>query len=351
MAKNKPRIPSRKKDHVELTLTRDVSFRTRSAGFDEWDFVHNALPECDVAEIDTRVRFLNKELSFPLIVSSMTGGYSDALKINRQLAELCAEHGLAMGVGSQRQALEDQTYHHTFSVARKAAPEIPLFGNLGGAEVAKLRDAGPVLRLVDMIRADGFAVHLNPLQEYLQPEGNPQFKGVLEGIAMLVRQLPVPVMVKEIGAGISSAVARRLIDVGVRVIDVAGAGGTSWAGVEILRRAKATAKQKDPGEVFWDWGIPTADALREVVALRREVNDLVVVASGGLEDGLTLAKAIAMGAHAAGAARPILKALHAGGPKRLAALIDGWKHQFVGAMFLTGSRSVKELQAQILRRR
>jgi isopentenyl-diphosphate Delta-isomerase len=348
VAKKKVQISSRKREHVAIALSRDVSFRTRSAGFEAWDFVHNALPECDVADIDPHAVFLNRTLSFPLIVSSMTGGYPDALKINRQLAEVCAEKRLAMGVGSQRQAIDSSAYHRTFSVVREVAPDIPVYGNLGAPEVGRLKDAAPVLRLLDMIRADGFAVHLNPLQEYLQPEGNPEFRGVLDGIAMLVRQLPVPVIVKEIGAGISAEVARRLVDVGVRIIDVAGAGGTSWAGVEILRRDAARNREQDPAEVFWDWGIATTDALRQVAALKQNVGDLTILGSGGINSGLSLAKAIAMGADAGAAARPLLKALSKGGQKALAVLIDGWKHQFVGAMFLTGSRSVKALQKQVL---
>ncbi len=348
MQRKDQKIPSRKKEHVGITLSHDVTFRTRSSGFDDLDFVHNALPECNVREIDPRGRFLNKEVSFPLIISSMTGGYPDALSINRRLAEVCAEKGIAMGVGSQRQALEDKSYHRTFSVVREVAPDIPLFGNLGAAEVAKLRDAGPVLRLVEMIGADGFAIHLNPLQEYLQPEGNPEFRGALEGIAMLVRELPVPVIVKEIGAGISADVARRLIDAGVRIIDVAGAGGTSWAGVEIVRRKVPGKKNYDPAVAFWDWGIPTASAIRDVAAFRERTRDLVVVASGGIVDGISMAKAIALGADAAAAARPMLAALDAGGTKGLANLIDGWKFQFVGVMFLTGSPTLAALRSREL---
>lgn len=354
MPKKRATITSRKKEHVEITLSRDVSFRDRSAGFEQWEFVHNALPELDVVEIDPTTLFLTKEISFPLIVSSMTGGYPEALRINRQLAEVCAEKQLAMGVGSQRQALGDSRYHRTFSVVREVAPGIPVFGNLGAAEVATLNDATPVLRLLELIDADGFAVHLNPLQEYLQPEGNPEFRGVLRGIEMLVRALPVPLIVKEIGAGISADVARRLVNAGVRIIDVAGAGGTSWAGVEILRRnvgKRSRTRSSDAGEVFWDWGIPTADALRQVATLRRDVNDLVVIGSGGIHDGLAMAKAIAMGADAVGAARIFLKALQKGGPKGLAELIDRWKFQFLGAMFLTGSRTVRDLQTQALLRR
>jgi isopentenyl-diphosphate delta-isomerase len=356
MAKKPVGISSRKREHVDIALTRDVSFRARSAGFDGWELVHNALPELDAAEIDPGGVFLKKKVSFPLIVSSMTGGYREALRINRQLAEVCADKRIAMGIGSQRQALADTTFHRSFSIVREAAPEIPVFGNLGASEVARLKDASPVLRLLDLVKADGFAIHLNPLQEYLQPEGNPEFRGVLKGIAILVRSLPVPVIVKEIGAGISAEVARRLIGAGVRIIDVAGAGGTSWAGVEILRRTRATGSKKkrttaDAGDPFWDWGIPTVDALRQVSGLRQQVPDLLIIGSGGIGSGLDIAKAIAFGADLVGAARPLLQALNNGGQKGLEVLLETWKYQLSGAMFLTGSRTVKALQMQVPVRR
>ena len=210
----KSKTSSRKKDHVLLTVNRDVTFRGKSTGFEKWEFVHNALPEINFSDISTETIFLSKRISFPFMISCMTGGYADAKRINKNLAEVCEEHGVAMGVGSQRQALEDTTYHSSFSVAREAAPTIPIIGNIGAAEIAKLTDASPVQRLVDLVRADAFAVHLNPLQEFLQPEGNANFRGVLRGIEMLVRGLSIPVIVKEIGAGISKDVAQRLIGVG-----------------------------------------------------------------------------------------------------------------------------------------
>lgn len=342
---------SRKEQHVRITLSNDVSFKGKSPGFERFDFVHNALPELDLDEVDLSSTFLGKPVGLPLIVSSMTGGYRDAVRINRGLAEVCAERGLAMGVGSQRQAIEDRLHHRSYSVVRDVAPSIPVFGNIGAAEVAKLRTADPVQRLADLIGADGFAVHLNPLQEFLQPEGNPQFRGVLKGIEMLVRELPIPVIVKEIGAGISAEVARRLIDAGVRIIDVAGAGGTSWAGVEILRRNGTRRKKKpvsDFAAPFWDWGISTADALRDVCALRSLQPALTVIASGGIGSGLDVAKSIALGADLAAAARPILKVLEQGGTKALLAEVDAWARQLRGAMFLTGSRTVKDLQTKQL---
>lgn len=348
---------SRKQQHVEIIVSEDVSFRGKTTGFERYEFLHNALPEINFSEIDSSVTFLGKKLSFPLIISSMTGGYQDAARINRQLAEVCAERKLAMGVGSQRQAMEDSTFHRTFSVVREVAADIPIFGNIGAAEVARMKDASNIKRLADLIHADAFAIHLNPLQEFLQPEGSPDFRGVLNGIALLVKELPIPIIVKEIGAGISMQVAKRLTDVGVRIVDVAGAGGTSWAGVEIIRRSKSNGKRKSLNRKgkqpsfaskFWDWGIPTVDALRQVCSLKTQVPELTVISSGGINSGMDIAKSIAFGADIAGSARPMLKALEHGGTKTLLALIHNWEMELKGAMFLTGSRTVADLQQQQL---
>jgi isopentenyl-diphosphate delta-isomerase len=244
-----------------------------------------------------------------------------------------------MGVGSQRQALESKDFHRTFRVVREVAPTIPIVGNIGAAEVAQLTSADPVQRLVDLIHADGFAVHVNPLQEFLQPEGNPSFRGVLDGIAMLVHQLPVPVIVKEIGAGLSASVVRRLYEAGVRHIDVAGAGGTSWAGVEAIRR-----KDRSFGEGFWDWGIPTVEALRQAAALRAEGLEFTLIASGGISSGFDIAKSIALGADLAASARPMLIALHEGGKRKINMLIGRWSNELRGVMFLTGSSNVADLR-------
>lgn len=335
----KSKTSSRKKDHVLLTVNRDVAFRGKSTGFEHWEFVHNALPEINFSDISTETMFLSKRLSFPFMISCMTGGYADAKRINKNLAEVCEEHGVAMGVGSQRQALEDTTYHSSFSVAREAAPTIPIVGNIGAAEVAKLADASPVQRLADLIRADAFAVHLNPLQEFLQPEGNANFRGVLRGIETLVRGLSIPVIVKEIGAGISKDVAQRLISAGVGIIDVAGAGGTSWAGVEILRR-----KERHVNDLFWDWGIPTSEALRQVASFKTSSPGLSLIASGGMTNGLEAAKAFALGADMIAAARPMLQVLMASGKKGLSGCLDRWMNEFKGAMFLVGAPSLKRLR-------
>ena len=333
------RTSSRKRDHVLLSVKRDVAFREKRNGFGDWEFVHNALPELDLSDISTETVFLSKPLSIPFMISCMTGGYADAKKINKQLAEVCEEQRIAMGVGSQRQAMEDSTYHSSFSVAREAAPTIPIVGNIGAAEVAMLKDASPVQKLAELIQADAFAVHLNPLQEFLQPEGNTNFRGVLRGIEMLVRGLSVPVIVKEIGAGISHDVARRLIGVGVSIIDVAGAGGTSWAGVEILRR-----KSGEANDIFWDWGIPTSESLRQVVPLKASNRELRIIASGGITNGLEAAKAIAMGGDLTATARPMLQTLLTSGKKGLIERLGKWRTEFRGSMFLVGASSLPELQ-------
>lgn len=335
----------RKQEHVDLVLNRDVGFRTKSTGFEQWEFTHNALPELNFSEVDSTSTFLGKQLSFPMMVSCMTGGYRNAQWINKQLAEVCEELRIAMGVGSQRQALEDSSYHKTFQVVRQVAPTVPLIGNIGAAEIAQLNDVSPVERLVDMIRADAFAIHLNPLQEFLQPEGNPNFRGVLNGIKLLTQHLSVPVIVKEIGAGISGEVAQRLIEAGVRIIDVAGAGGTSWAGIEILRR-----NEDDLKETFWDWGIPTAEALRQVSQFRSRVPGLRIIASGGITNGIHIAKSLALGADLAASARPMLQALHRRGKEGLRTLLELWKKELKGAMFLVGASTIERLRQIPLRR-
>lgn len=333
---------SRKRDHVELTVKKDVSFKHKTSGFEEWEFIHNALPEINLSDVDTSTEFLGKKLSFPFLISCMTGGYPEAEKINRQLAEVCEEHHLAMGVGSQRQAMEDATYHRSFSTARKSAPSIPIIGNIGAPEVAVMKDVYAVQKLAELIGADAFAVHLNPLQEFLQPEGNTNFRGVLNGIERLVKGLSIPIIVKEIGAGISFDVAQRLTNAGVRYIDVAGAGGTSWAGVEILRR---TDNKKNDWNPFWDWGIRTTDALQYVVPLKKNILPrMTIISSGGISNGVEVAKSIALGADMAASARPMLKALMHGGKKELHQKVDQMKLECKGAMFLTGISSIEKLQ-------
>ena len=345
----KNQTSSRKEEHVVAVLTQDVGFRHKTTGLEEWEFVHNALPELNFEDIESTQTFLGKQIAVPFLISCMTGGYAGAEAINRALAEQCAEFSIAMGVGSQRQALESKEFHESFTIVRRVAPDIPLIANIGASHITGTGAITGIRAAIEMIAADALAVHLNPAQEIIQPEGTPRFKGVLDGIEQLCQTISVPVIVKEIGAGISHDVARRLVNVGVKYIDVAGAGGTSWTGVELARATSNGhgGSQRADMSPFWDWGIPTADSIRTV---REVLKDGVVIGSGGITSGLEAAKAIALGADMAGAARPFLQAFDKGGPNGLHALLSSWVRQLHAAMFLTGSRTIADLKkANIIR--
>ena len=329
---------SRKRDHVELCVGEDVAFHTKTTGLEKYALLHNALPELDFCEVDTAVEFLGKPCGMPLLISSMTGGYDDAAIINQQLAQVCQSLQIPMGVGSQRQAIEDDSQLESFRAARRGGPTIPLFGNLGGAEIVGHQGVETVRRLAELIDADGFAIHLNPLQELMQPEGNPNYRGVLAGIERLVRQLGLPIIVKEVGAGLSADTVRRLLDVGVRIIDVAGAGGTSWAGVELMRRSDANHYAD-----FWDWGMPTADAVRAARPLC-DAAQATLIASGGIASPRDVATSIALGAHLCAAARPMLKMLREQGEQALEAMLLRWQHGLRCMMFLSGSKTIADLR-------
>ncbi|MCZ7556315.1 MAG: type 2 isopentenyl-diphosphate Delta-isomerase [Bacteroidia bacterium] len=336
---------SRKQEHVELCVSGQVGYRTKRTGLEDWDYIHNALPEIDASEIDTSTEFLGRRLSFPLLITGMTGGYADAERINGMLAEVCQELRIAIGAGSMRQALEDDRFHASWKILRRNANAVPVLANIGAPEVARMHDTAAAERLVELVEADALVVHTNPLQEFLQPEGDTRFRGVLDALRMLCSRLSVPVILKEVGAGISADVARRAYKAGVRCIDISGAGGTSWAGVEMLRRNDDI----EIASAFHDWGIPTAEAL---LALRADrPGDLRLIASGGITDGLMIAKCITLGADLTGAARPLLTALFEGGQEALRNRIVSWQHDLTGAMFLTGSRSLNDLrQAPIIHR-
>ncbi len=340
---------SRKQQHVELAIGEDVQFRTVTTGFERYRFTHCALPEIRLNDITTSTAFFGKTVGAPLIISSMTGGYGNALSINESLARLAAEFGLAIGVGSARQAIESSEYHETFRIMRKTAPDAFVFTNIGAVEIGRLARSGSVgelQKIIDLVEADALAVHLNPLQELMQPEGMPDFRKVLSGIEECVKTLGIPIIVKEVGAGISKDVARRLIEAGVRVIDVSGAGGTSWAGVEIFRQKKKDRARLQP---FWDWGISTVDSLMQV----RELKDTMtfgMIASGGIRSGIDIAKSIALGADLAGIAKPFITAFMSGGEKKLHRVMEDFIVQLRFAMFLTGSQDITSLAKQPLQK-
>lgn len=293
---------SRKADHIRICLEEDVQFGETTNGLERYRFTHCCLPEIDRNDIDTSTTFLGKQLGAPLLISSMTGGTEQAGMINRRLAELAQQYKFAMGVGSQRVAVEKPQVAKTFAI-RKYAPDVLLFANVGAVQLNYTYGLDECLQIIDMLEADALILHINPLQECIQPRGDVNFRGLLDKVSELCSKLSVPVIAKEVGNGISGAMAEKLIAAGVQAIDVAGAGGTSWAKVEGERAENAM--QRRLGRTFADWGIPTADCITSVRAI---APDIPLIASGGLRDGLEVAKAIALGADIAGLALPFLQA-------------------------------------------
>lgn len=329
-------IHERKKEHVRITTEESVNY-DRVTGFDRFYFRHKALPELDLESVNTEARLLDRTFAFPLFISSMTGGHVEAGSVNAIIAALCEKYDLPFGVGSQRILLEDSGTEESFNVVRKEAPNAFIASNIGGAQLIDGLDKKAMNRLIDSIEADAVIVHLNPLQELMQPEGDRNFEGIADGIESLARQAPVPILVKETGAGINGQVARRLIRRGVAAIDVAGAGGTSWAKVENRRSSR-----EEPDFDFDNWGIPTIQCLREVNALEQR-SQIDLIASGGIRSSFDIAKALCLGADFAAAATPIIQAISAGGYDRLEQLYAKWVRQCRHILLLLGCASIDEL--------
>jgi isopentenyl-diphosphate delta-isomerase len=328
---------NRKADHLRACLEDDVQCRQVSSGFDRYAFEHRCLPELDRTAIDPSTQFLGKALRAPFLISSMTGGTEQAERINFRLAAAAQRWGFAMGVGSQRVAVERPEVRRTFAV-RSVAPDILLLANLGAVQLNHRYGLQQCQDLVDWLEADALILHLNPLQEAVQTKGDTNFAGLLDRIADLCDRLPVPVIAKEVGNGISGTMAQQLLAAGVRAIDVAGAGGTSWAKVESVRARDP--KQRRLGETFRDWGLPTVDCL---LAVRQVAPRVPLIASGGLRNGLDAAKAIALGADLVGLAMPFLHAAEES-PDALDFLCDILVAELETAMFCTGNRTIADLQ-------
>lgn len=327
----------RKSDHIRINLQEDVGFKYVSTGFERYRFVHCALPGFNLDDVDTRTTLLGKHLAAPLLISSMTGGTPEASALNQRLAQAAQAAGIGMGLGSQRAAIEDPALADTFRV-RHVAPDILLMANLGAVQLNYGYGPEECRRAVEMIEADALILHLNPLQEALQPEGETRFAGLLSKIGAVCRALEVPVVVKEVGWGFSEPVARRLADVGVAAIDVAGAGGSSWSQVEMHRAT--TGHERQVAAAFADWGIPTAESL---LMAHRGAPELPIIASGGIRDGIQVAKAIALGATACGTAGPFLRAASESS-RAVAELIEMLLTQLRIAMFAAGVVDIPALQ-------
>jgi isopentenyl-diphosphate delta-isomerase len=329
-------LEQRKSDHIRINLDENVDSGL-TTGLEHYRFIHQAVPELDLAQVDTATTLLGKRLKVPLLISSMTGGTERAHEINRRLARAAQAHGVAMGVGSQRAAIQHPELADTFRV-RDVAPDILLLANLGAVQLNYGYDVSHYRQAVDMISADALILHLNPLQEAVQPEGDWNFSGLLKKIEMVCRTVGVPVIAKEVGWGISEQAARQLADAGVAAIDVAGGGGTSWSEVE--KHRAATASQRRVAGRFRDWGIPTAES---ILMSKRGAPDLPIIASGGLRDGVDVAKCITLGASVAGVARPFLKAA-ALSEQAADEAVDEVITELRVAMFAAGAGNIQALQ-------
>jgi isopentenyl-diphosphate Delta-isomerase len=333
----------RKNEHIHIVLNESVN-SSLSNGFENYQFEHQALPEIDLADVEIKTSLFNRELQSPLLISSMTGGSKEAALINRTLARVAQDAGLALGVGSQRAGLEDPDKMASF-VVRDIAPNILLFSNLGAVQLNYSYSVEHCQRAVEAIQADALILHLNPLQEALQPEGSTNFKGLLKKIEIICKKISVPVIVKEVGWGISVKVAHDLASAGVAAIDVAGAGGTSWSEVEKFR-IKDEIRRKVAGG-FKDWGVPTADSILQVEEGAPYVK---IIASGGLTNGIEVAKSIALGASLAGMAARFIKTASIS-EEETHNLVSEINLQLKICMFAAGIRDIDSLKQATLKRK
>lgn len=327
---------NRKKEHIEICLTKDVAFK-KSNGFDNYEFPHYAITEVDFDKIDLSTKFFEKKINYPFIISCMTGGTSEAERINEKLAIVAAELKIPIGVGSQRQALENDSFRSSYNIVRKNAKDIPVLGNIGAAQVASSKKIVDDIKfLIDLIQAEAMVIHLNPLQELFQKEGEINFRGLRKNLEKVISKISTPIIVKEVGSGISKEVAKELLEIGVSGIDVAGAGGTSWAAVELIRNKKEN-------QFFKEWGLPTSYCVRTVAKLKKDYKFLLI-SSGGINDAVDIAKSISLGADLTASARIILKEIMFNGIESTISLINNWFSDVKKIMFLTGSQNIKQLQ-------
>ncbi|MEZ0346511.1 MAG: type 2 isopentenyl-diphosphate Delta-isomerase [Infirmifilum sp.] len=335
------KISSRKDSHIILSIKEDVSAR-ESTWFEYVRLVHQTVLDSALSDVSLSTKFFEKEVNAPIVISGMTGGTELAKKINASLARIAGKFNIPMGVGSQRAALEDRSLAHTFSVVREEAPEIPVIANIGMSQVSSGLKREDIFYLVEMIQADAIAVHLNPLQEVLQPEGEPDFRNFTEKLREFINASPVPVILKQTGEGFSRESAVKLLGLNIRGIDVGGLGGTSFAVIEGLRaRLAGLFDVEKIADDFSSWGIPTAASILEV---REVFPEILLISTGGITTGLDVAKAIRLGADFSGIARPVLKELHEGGIERAEKFLSTLLRELRIAILLTGGVTLKDLR-------
>jgi len=341
---SKSNTERRKKEHLKIALSDEAQIG--SAGFEKYRFVHNALPEIDFDKIDTSTTFpanagkLGKKVSYPFFISCMTGGLEKGTVINRNLAKAAQKYNIPMGVGSLRAALERPGLAKTFEI-RKYAPDVPLMANVGLVQLNYGFGRNELQKCVDLIRADALVVHVNPIQEVIQPEGDRNFEHLLPKLERIVKNFPVPVIVKEVGFGLSKDVIERLYNIGIRTFDTAGWGGTNWAYTEGERRDGFSHL----GRLFSDWGIPTTESVKYAAEVKKEkkAQDITILASGGVRTGIDVAKSLALGADLAGLAAPFGKAALES-EQSVCELIETIAYELKIAMFGVGARGIQDLK-------
>jgi isopentenyl-diphosphate delta-isomerase len=326
-------IENRKWEHIEYAIN-PLSQGPLTTLLEYVIMIHQAYNEISIDEIDLSIEFLGYRLKAPIIISGMTGGFEGAFNINKKLAEVAEKYGLAIGVGSQRAMIIKPELSYTYRIVRDIAHNIPVIANIGIAQLSTF-SYEVIEKVVEAIEADALAIHLNLLQELIQPEGDRSFRGGIKLLKKIVEKIDIPIIIKEVGNGLSREVAERFYDVGIRIFDVAGAGGTNWVTIEILRGGEKYGKV---GEAFKTWGIPTAASIVEVSSIG---SDIIVIASGGIRTGIDIAKAIALGADLVGIAQPFLKAVLSNEEKEY---IEALLTQLKIAMVLTGAKNIAELK-------
>lgn len=330
---------NRKLEHLKICLEKDIEFKSKTPGFEEVELLHHALTELNYEDIDLRTNFLGKQFDFPILINGMTGGHPESKKINKMLAQLALNFNIPVEVGSQRAALENDELKETYRIVRDVSSEIFVIGNIGAAQLVKEYGIKEIARCIEMIDANALAIHLNPLHEILQREGNLNFQNLLGIFKKVIKQIHIPVIIKETGNGMSETDLKLLKSIGVEYVDVGGAGGTSWAAIESFRH-EDDYELSAVAKAFWDWGIPTI--ISTVMASKLGFK---VISSGGIRTGIDIAKAIACGAGMTGIALPFLKDAYAENLGGLVSQMNILVRELKTCMFLTKSANIEALKS------